>query len=95
VESNCTRELREGCHLGSEQDDKEATITLTTWVNEIQQDMETKGMETLFYMFTPADQKEIYMLTDWGGVTNAMLQAWLSNLKEGVDKADGTRDTVC
>jgi hypothetical protein len=47
VESNCTRGLSEARHLGIE-DDKEATITLTAWVNEVREDVETKGMDTVF-----------------------------------------------
>jgi hypothetical protein len=67
--------------LGTE-DDKVATITLTAWVNEVREDVETKGMDTVLRLNNPGCDV-IYLLKDWGGVTDDMVQAWLINLEEG------------
>ena len=81
IELNCTRGLPEGRRLGTE-DDKEATITLTTWINELREEIESTGMDTVFYVFDGT--KEVYMLSDWGAVSKDMLTSWIKELKEGV-----------
>lgn len=93
VENNCTMGLPEARHLGTE-DDKDATITLTAWINEVREDMETKGMDTVYYVLKSGG-KETYLLSDWGAVTSDVLSAWIDDLKSGVPKGDGSRQDVC
>jgi hypothetical protein len=49
VQEVCTKGLAENRQLGTA-DDKENTITLTSWVNKICANMEQSGMDTVFWV---------------------------------------------
>lgn len=92
IELNCTRGLPEGRRLGTE-DDKDATITLTTWINELREEIESTGMDTVFYVCHGS--KEVYMLSDWGAVSKDMLTSWIEELKVGMVAPDGSMADPC
>ena len=91
IEYNCTKGLPEGRRLGTE-DDKDATITLTTWINELREEIEATGMDTVFWVMKGI--QETYLLSDWGAISRDMLNTWIDHLKKGVFKG-GSRESVC
>ena len=82
IESNCTKGLPENRRLGTP-DDKEYTISLTAWINEVRHDMESKGMDTVFHVLEFVNVTETYLLTNWGGVSPEMLFTWINVLQRG------------
>ena len=91
IEYNCTKGIPEGRRLGTE-DDKDATITLTTWINELREEIEATGMDTVFWVMK--GMQETYLLSDWGAISRDMLNTWIDHLKKGVFKG-GSRASVC
>ena len=78
IEYPCTKDLPEGRRLGTE-DDKDATITLTTWINELREEIESTGMDTVFWVMK--GMKETNLLSDWGAISRDMLNTWIDHLK--------------
>ena len=68
------------------EDDKENTITLVAWVNEIRTHIEHKGMDTVFWV-KQSSSEEYYLLTDWGEVNADQVEDWVVELKNGVSGA--------
>jgi Zinc knuckle len=86
VQELCTKGLAENRQIGTE-DDKDNSITLTAWVNEIRAHMEQKGMDTVFWIQTsPAE--EYYLLKDWGELNGELVEDWIVELKNGVAGKD-------
>jgi hypothetical protein len=85
VQEICTKGLAENRQIGTE-DDKDNTITLTAWINEIRAHMEQKGMDTVFWV-QPDPADEVYLLKDWGELITDMVADWIIELKNGVDGA--------
>jgi hypothetical protein len=83
--------------LGTD-DDKENTITLTSWIKEIRTNLEKRGMDTVFHVIVrplngPAFEK--YLLNEWGDISLEEVLLWLLELKNGVFGEDGERSPVC
>lgn len=64
-------------------------IALTTWIQEIKLMIETKGFDTVFRVFDPQRNVEVYLLERWGEVTSEQIEAWVSLLQSSFgDKWD-------
>ena len=86
VQEVCTKGLAENRQLGTA-DDKENTITLTSWVNEIRANMEQSGMDTVFWV-RASNTKECYLLRNYGELDSHTVAVWTDELKTGVDGAN-------
>jgi hypothetical protein len=93
IEHIATKGLPEDRHIGP--DEKTSKITLTSWVNSIRSYMEERGMDTVFYVFDPVTNSEIYLLSEWGSASPTKIDAWVTTLRSGVPKPDGTLLPVC
>ena len=84
VQEACTKGLAENRQLGTA-DDKENTITLTSWVNEIRANMEQSGMDTVFWV-RPSKTEECYLLRNYGELDSHSVAT------EFVDRFGSVRD---
>ena len=66
------------------------TISLTTWLTEVQQALEDRGMDTVFRLFDPVSQVETYMLTEWGLLQDNDMTTWITSLS-----GTGVMQTMC
>jgi hypothetical protein len=82
IEKKATRGLPEDRRLAL--DDKTSKITLTSWVNAMRGYFEERGLDTVFRVFDPATDTEVYLLKDWGSADPVKVVAWEEMLKEGV-----------
>jgi hypothetical protein len=93
IEHIATKGLPEERHIGP--DEKTSKITLTSWVNSTRSYMEERGLDTVFYVYDAQTDSEIYLLTDWGSASPAKIETWVSTLRAGVPKTDGTLSPPC
>jgi hypothetical protein len=52
-------------------------------------------MDTVFYVFDPVTNSETYLLSEWGSASPTKIDAWVTTLRSGVPKPDGTLLPVC
>ena len=65
IEAKLEEEFPEDRCLKSteEMDDDPKAISLTLWLTEVQRALEERGMDTVFRLFNPNTDSELYMLT--------------------------------
>lgn len=56
-------------------------IALTTWIQEVKLMIETKGFDTVFRVFDPKKNVEVYLLERWGEVTPEQIESWVALLR--------------
>lgn len=49
----------------------------------------------VFYIYNRQTDTETYLLTDWGSTSPGKIEAWVSTLRVGVPKTDGTVSPPC
>lgn len=57
-------------------------ISLTTWLSEVQRELEERGMDTVFRLFDPVTETEHYILTEWGLMQDVDIDRWIQTLSQ-------------
>jgi hypothetical protein len=83
IEKRATQGLPEDRRLSL--DEKTSKITLTSWVNAMRSYIEDRGMDTVFRIFDPEADSEIYILKDYGSASPLDVSAWTKTLEAGVE----------
>lgn len=65
-------------------------ISMTTWLTEVQQALEDRGMDTVFCLFDLLLQVETYMFTEWGLLQDNNMTTWIVALS-----GTGVMKTTC
>ena len=58
------------------------SISLTTWLSEVQCELEERGMDTVFRLFDPVTETEHYILTEWGLMQDVDIDRWIQTLSQ-------------
>jgi hypothetical protein len=64
IEKRATQGLPEACRLSL--DEKTSKVTLTLWVNALRAYCEEHGVDTVFHIYNPNTDSELYLLKNWG-----------------------------
>ena len=64
--------------------EKTSKITLTSWVNAMRAYCEEHGLDTVFRVFDPVNDTEVYLLKDWGSARPEKVAAWEEKLVTGI-----------
>ena len=96
IEKSCTSGLPDEWRLGLP-DETSCTVNLTQWTRELTSRIEKHGMDTVFRIYDPTKAvQEIYLLKDWGTVTEDQVKEWIRALNvDGVKKDANARLPPC
>jgi hypothetical protein len=93
IADNISAGLDPSRHLGL--DPSTSPISLTSWINLIRVAVEERGMDTVFRIYDPTTDTELYMLDRWGAATVDQVEEWIKTLSvDGVPSyVPGATDT--
>jgi hypothetical protein len=96
IEKSCTSGLPEEWRLGLP-DESSCTVNLSQWTRELTSCIEKHGMDTVFRIYDPTKPvQEIYILKEWGTVTEDQVKEWVRTLTiDGVKEDANKRKPVC
>ena len=63
-------------------------VSLTIWINLIKTYLEECGMDTVFRVWDPSTNVEVYLLEEWGEARFEFVKPWVECLKNGVSGRD-------
>jgi hypothetical protein len=63
-------------------------ISVTSWIQEIKWMIEPRGFDTVFRVYSPVEQKETYLLDNWGELTLLDVKKWVGILEAHGDRYD-------
>ena len=81
VKCMASQGLKESFHLRLE-DEKEAVITLSAWVDELHSKFEYNGMDSIFRIYDAKTREECYLLEEWGASLKEGVKNWVQQLQK-------------
>ena len=84
IEETTTRGLPEDKRLGIEK----IPVSLTTWIRLIRIFLEDTGQDSIFRIYNPSENKEIYLLKDWGKASSEIVEPLVDMLEAGTLSED-------
>ena len=74
MEKATTSGIHKDCRLGN--DKNTSKITLTAWINFIRVYLKEIGMDTVFHIYNPVENTEIYILKYRGSAEPYRVSSW-------------------